>query len=490
MSEKNKTATFLKGVSITTVFTIATGVLGMIYFAVMSRLLSKADFGYFAALTGFMTVISSIADAGLGAAIIQKKDADTAFISTAFTMSLTLGVSCFILVFLSAPFLAYMLADDYLTVPIRVMSVTLIFHSFTSVANAQLYRKLQFKRIGTIQFISNIFNTALSVALALKGFGLYAMVAYSTFGSFLTMVLLYTTSVKVPKLLIRGDYVNGIFTFGGWLTLSVICNKIATYMDRLVLPKMTSVETLGAYTRPASFTNNLTASLTDIMDKVLFPMLSDIQDKRQVAISVFYRATELLNSFSVVLGCVFFFNSDLIIRIFFGSEWIELVPVLQVVSLTSIFFIDTQLVDCFFRSLNYVKTGFQIRLFALFWNLICIYLGAKYGVMGIAVSLAIANISIIILKMLILSIKLNASKKIMLFKWFAAWKPSVALIIIGVIFMIVFPKPNIIVSLIFASLYGVIILSEFLLFPSSVGKEYKVSIYPFLKKIKTSQSKM
>ena len=72
MAEQSKTNTFLKGVSITTVFTIATGILGVVYFAVMSRLLSKTDFGYFAALTGIMTVISSIADAGLGAAIIQK----------------------------------------------------------------------------------------------------------------------------------------------------------------------------------------------------------------------------------------------------------------------------------------------------------------------------------------------------------------------------------------------------------------------------------
>ena len=63
MPQQSKTDTFLKGVSITTVFTIATGVLGIVYFAVMSRLLTKADFGYFAALTGVMTVISSIADA-------------------------------------------------------------------------------------------------------------------------------------------------------------------------------------------------------------------------------------------------------------------------------------------------------------------------------------------------------------------------------------------------------------------------------------------
>ena len=478
MAEQSKTNTFLKGVSITTFFTIATGILGVVYFAVMSRLLSKTDFGYFAALTGVMTVISSIADAGLGAAIIQKKDADKNYISTAFTMSFILGLSCFLIVFFGAPLLARLVADDYLTTPIRIMSVTLLFNSFTSVANAQLYRNLKFKRIGTIQFISNIFNTALSVALAIKGFGLYAMIAYATFGPLLTMVLLYTTSAKVPRMIIQKQHVRGIFSFGGWLTLSVICNKMATYIDRLVLPKMTSVETLGAYTRPASFTSNLTGSLTDIMDKVLFPMLSDIQDNRQAAVSVFYRATELLNSFSVILGCTFLFNAELIIRLFFGPEWLELVPVMRVVSLTSVFFIDAQLVDCFFRSMNFVKIGFFIRFFALFWNLFCIYWGAKYGVMGIAISLVFANISIIILRMLILCKKIGANRGVMFKKWFSSWKVAIAPIILGTVYCFVFEQTTILSNIVFAIVFGLVVIIEFFCFPSLVGAEYKSTLYP------------
>ena len=476
-----KTETFLKGVSITTVFTIASGILGVVYFAVMSRLLTKADFGYFAALTGIMTVVGAIADAGLGAAIIQKKDADKSFISTVFTMSLCLGLLCFLLVFLLAPVLARLVADDYITTPLRIMSVTLVFHSFTSVANAQLYRALKFKRIGTIGFISNVVNTSLSVILALKGFGLYAMISYVTFGPILTTVLLYTSSVKVPRLGIQRSYVKGVFSFGGWLTLSVICNKIATYIDRLVLPRMTSVETLGAYTRPASFTNNITGSLTDIMDKVLFPMLSDIQDNKEAAVSVFYRAVELLNTFSAVLGCIFFFNADLIIRIFFGEEWMELVPVMRVVSLTTVFFIDTQLVDCFFRSLNYVKTGFFIRLFALFWNLFCIYWGVKYGVLGIAVSLAFANISVIILKMVVLNRKLGASMRIMFTKWLSAWKVAILPIVIGMVYLLLFPKTTLLIDVLFALVLGGVLLYVFLFRPMLVGVEYTSTLYPIIK---------
>lgn len=483
MSNSSKTNTFLKGVSVTTLFTITSGILGLLYFAVMSRYLSKSDFGYFAALTGIMTVVSSIADAGLGAAIIQKKDADKSFVSTAFTMSLSLGLFCFGVIYFFSASLARAVADDYLITPLRVMSVTLVFHSFNSVAYAQLYRSLKFVRIGMIQFISNLLNTAISVFLAVKGYGLYAMISYATVGSFLTMLILYTTSAKIPKLSINRKYVKGIFSFGGWLTLSVICNKIATYIDRLVLPKMASVETLGAYTRPASFTSNITGALTDVIDKVLFPMLSDIQDNNDTAIKVFYRAVELLNSFSVILGCIFFFNADFVIRLFFGEAWLELVPVMRVVSLTTIFFIDTQLVDCFFRSLNFVKTGFFIRFFALFWNLFCIYWGAKHGVIGIAVSLTFANISIIILKMVVLCNKIEANLKLMFAKWFLSWKSSIIPVGFGIFFLWIVPNPSFEVAFLFAVFYGFIILLLFICFPQSIGKEYCNSVYPSIKKV-------
>ena len=71
----NKTQTLFKGLSVQTLVTITMGVLELIFFAVMSRLLTKADFGYFAALSGIMAIFMSISEAGLGSSVIQKKNA-------------------------------------------------------------------------------------------------------------------------------------------------------------------------------------------------------------------------------------------------------------------------------------------------------------------------------------------------------------------------------------------------------------------------------
>ena len=63
-----------KGISVQAIITIIMGILEIVYFATMSRLLTKVDFGYFASITAIIAIAYSISEAGLGASIIQKKN--------------------------------------------------------------------------------------------------------------------------------------------------------------------------------------------------------------------------------------------------------------------------------------------------------------------------------------------------------------------------------------------------------------------------------
>ena len=481
-SGSSKTTTFLKGVSVTTLFTGLSGVLGLVYFSAMSRLLTKEDFGYFAALTGIMAVVGVFSEGGIGASIIQKKDPTKGFVSTAFTMSFLLALICFAIVFTFAPFIANLIADDYLTLPLRVMAVGLLLSPFVSVGRAQLYRNLKFSKIGAINLSSSLMAVLTSVLLAYQGFGVYSMIAYAIAANIVTCLIFVLTGVKYPKISIEKEQVKGIVNFGGWLTLSDMFNKMASLVDRLLLPKLTSIKILGEYTRPSSFVFNISGQVSDVIDRVLFPMLSQTQDEKEATRQVFYRAIELLNIFSIIMAVAFFFNADLIIRIFFGSEWMSLSVVLQILSVTMIFQIDNQLVDCFFRSLNLVRTGFYLRALSLVLNFVAIVIGSKYNVVGIAAAVAIANITVILLRIIVLGVKIEASNKTIIGRWFNAWKPAVLPILVGVVFIML---PNtLILNIICASIMVVIIIAELVLFPKFVGEEYENIAKPILNKIR------
>ena len=71
MTEQSNTTKVLKGVSTQTLITILIGVIEIVSFSIMSRLLTQEDFGYYAAIAAVTAIFTSFADAGIGSAIVQ-----------------------------------------------------------------------------------------------------------------------------------------------------------------------------------------------------------------------------------------------------------------------------------------------------------------------------------------------------------------------------------------------------------------------------------
>ena len=486
---EDKKTTFFKGISVQTIVTSLMGILEILVFAIMSRLLTKEDFGYFAALTGIMTICTSITEAGLGASIVQKKDASEQFISTAFTLSLTFGLIGSIAIFILSPWLANVVADDHILLPMRVMSINIFLACSSSVGRNILLKGLRFKQIGVISVVAYTASSIIGISMAFYGMGLWSIVSISIINLLLFNALLYTRKIKLPNLNIHKQEVRGIVSYGSWLTLSVITNNITQQMDRIFLTKWTSVVVLGAYNRPAGFVGNIMNKINGIFDTVLFPMLSDMQNDQSKVQEVFLKAIALLNSFAIVLFAIFFFNAELIITIFFGNEWLELVPALRIISVFVIFNVDNRLVDCFFRSLGFVKLGFELRIFAAIITFCCLYLGTKYGVLGVATSLVTANAITVIIKICVLTIKLKLEPICIIKKWLISEKPLLPLLLIGIPYILYFEK-NVLTDIFFAIIMGIVILCEFTLMPSFIGEEYSKTIYPIIKnKIKFNKEK-
>lgn len=477
----NNTKVLINGMSVQTFVTIILAIIELGYFSVMSRLLSKTDFGYYAAITGIMAILSSLSEAGLGASIIQKKDANGVYISTAYTLSAILGIFFTFFLYISAPWIAKLIADDTITIPLKVMSITILLNSMNSCGNAILYKKLKFKRIGLNSIITYLISSIIGIILAYLGYGLKAVITYSVLCSLVTFLLLYVFSVKIPHFQINKNDARRIFSFGGWLTLSALVNNVMNQVDKLLLPKWLSIEKLGAYNRPAGFVNTMSSKINGIFDTVLFPMLSDFQDDKKKVTAVFYRALELLNTFSCILAMIFIFNSDLVIDVFFGKEWQELSIILQILAISLVFNINNRLVDCFFRSLNYVKIGFYIRCFGLVLMLLAIYFGSRNGITGVAIAVVAANIITILFKLIILCHKVQASRITMVLTLVRSWRASVPVFILGMLFM--FVEHNITLEIIFAILFSIILLVEFIFFPKFVGAEYQQIIFPYIKRI-------
>lgn len=386
MNENTNTDKFIKGVSSQTIITFLLGLVDIVSFSIMSRLLSQQDFGYYASIVAVSMIFSSLAENGIGSAIVQRKRLDYDYVNCAFSMSFIIGTIITVIMFLTSSIIARFVADASMTVPLKLYSVTLICTCVTSVNFALMQRDLLFFRIGLIKLVSLIITTIVAIVLALKGFGYYAILVKGILASIFSLIISFFAIKVRYKFSVNLKRFSEIWGFSGWLMASVIFRNLANQIDRLMMSSLFSVTTLGFYSRPKEFISSISDKINYIFDSVMFPILSSFQESKQRVQKTFKETLYFFNLGGMLLALLFFFNSELIIRIFFGEEWIGIKPLFQILSFAPILNVNGRVGDVFLRSMALTKSQFYFRVAQLVSSIAFIVLCARWGIVAVAIA--------------------------------------------------------------------------------------------------------
>jgi PST family polysaccharide transporter len=472
----SNTSKAIKGMSSQSVVTIVLALVEIVSFSIMSRLLTKEDFGYYAAITAITTIFHSFSETGIGSAIVQRKELTKRYIDNAFTLSLIFA--CFVallLIALSGP-LARMVLDESMKVPLMLMSITLFCSCLTSVNLSIMHRKLQFFRMGAIHLISLVVTTIVAIVLALKGFGYYSILTKAVLTSVITLLLSYFLCKQRYGIALDKTTFKSIFSFSGWLMASSFFRNFAQQADRLLMGRLLSVTDLGAYNRPKNFISLASDKFTSIFDSAMFPVLSSIQDDKRALARAFRKSVYYLNMLSMLLSLVLVFGSELIIRVFFGIDWLDLTSVFMVLSLTVIFDADARLADCYFRSLGLTKQQFFFRILELVIKVIALVIGSRWNIIGVAVAILIACIINVFLKICYVCSKIDVNVFSILGTIASSWQFTLFLLPIIIVATLFLPHTwlgNVILCLVFL----VVVVVLFLFLPKLCGKTYYETAY-------------
>lgn len=478
--EQSNTNKVLKGISSQTIVTIGLGIVEIFYFSIMSRLITREDFGFYAAISAITIIFSSISDAGIGSALVQRREMSDDYRNTAYTLSVIIGCFVSLLMVVSSGFFSYLIVGEELKYPLMFMASTLFFNGILSVYYSWLYRQLHFLKVGFISLLANVLSSIIAVVIAVCGYGFYAILFRAVASSLIALVIAFFIVDTSFHLCLRKEYIKSIVNFGGWLTASVIVHNISSQIDRLMMSRLLSVEALGAYNRPKEFIIQIGSRINGIFDTTLFPILSSIQDQTNSLKRAFNRSQYIMNICSMGLALAFICNSELIIRIFFGSEWLDLNSLFQLISISLIFNINGRLGDCYLRSIGLVRQQFNLRSFELVLDVVCILIGSRYGVIGVACGFLLANIILITTKTLYIARILNITYMEICSNTLGGW--AYALYFIPLLFF----KYLIIPSTLFGNfmsliVFFIIFLLLFLVFPSLIGRQYKEDIYVIIR---------
>lgn len=300
---------------------------------VLARLLTPDDYGLLAYLTILIAVSSSFVDSGFSSALIRKQDAKDTDYNTTFITNLVVSLFLVGLLFITAPAIASFFGRTELISLIRVMSWIVVINALSLIQLTKLRKNVDFKTQTKASFISSISSGIVGISMALYGHGVWSLVGQQLSRQTLYTLLLWSYTKWHPKLEFSIQSFKELFGFGWKLLVSGLIDTTWREVYQIVIGKFYSPATLGQYTRAQQFGSIFSSNLTGVVQKVSYPILSEMQDDKERLKMGYKRIIKvsMLVAFVFMLGLAAVAEPMVVTLI--GEQWLPCVPMLQILCL-------------------------------------------------------------------------------------------------------------------------------------------------------------
>lgn len=305
---------------------------------VLARLLNPDDYGLIGIITIFTTVCTAIINGGFSNALVRKKEPTENDYSTAFIVNLGLSILLYSIVFTCSPLIAKFFGKEELVSLTRVSSLIMIAGAFGIVQQTRLTKRIDFKTQTKITLIASITSGTIGIVMAALGFGVWALVAQGLSAQILKTIFLWIFNHWTPSMRFNKNSFNELFGFGWKMMVAGVLDSLWTQLYQVVVGKFYSPATLGQYTRAKQFSQMFSSNLTTVIQRVTYPVLSDIQDEKERMVSAYRRIikTTMFITFALMftLGAV----AEPLLYCLIGEKWHEAATYLPLICLVGAFY--------------------------------------------------------------------------------------------------------------------------------------------------------
>jgi PST family polysaccharide transporter len=216
---------------------------------VLARLLAPSEFGVVAAIIVFLSFIELGSDLGMKATVVYEQEQGvTGRVQSAFTLNLIIAVLLTGLGVLFAPFVADFFGISGHTNLFRLGALTLLFVGLGNIHDALLVRSMDFKQRTIPQIAKAAVRAAVSIGLALAGFGAEALVIGMLAGAATWTVVQWIISPLRPTFELDLKVVRGMAVYGSAAALLEVLAVISNRADAVVVGRVLGESALGLYT--------------------------------------------------------------------------------------------------------------------------------------------------------------------------------------------------------------------------------------------------
>lgn len=305
---------------------------------ILARLIAPSDFGLIGMITIFIGLGTALFEGGLTNSLIRSTSLNDDDYSTVFIFNVLVSCLIYVIIFITAPFIADFYDQPVLSNLIRIYSISFIINSLSAVHNTLLIKELKFKKIAMIALPSLIVYSIIAILMAFQDYGVWSLVYSFLASSLVSTVSLWFFSGWKPKLRFSREKFKLHFGYGNKLMLSSVLDIIFTNLYQIVIGKMYNATLLGYYTRANTLMMMPVTNISTTLNKVAFPTFSQMQDDderlksayKRIMLSVIFLVTPVLTLMMVLAKSLIIF--------LLTEKWLAIVPMFQILCLAGILY--------------------------------------------------------------------------------------------------------------------------------------------------------
>lgn len=326
---------------------------------VIARLLLPSAYGAVAILMIFISLATVFVQSGLNTALIQKKDANDSDISAVLIYSLCIASIIYIILFITAPYIAIFFNIAELSELLRILSLILFPGAVNSIQLAILSKRMQFKQQFIAGIISSILSGGIGILMAYWGFEAWALVAqqlsYQVLccGVFAFMVRWsFTFRISIQR-------TRAMLSYGVRLLGARLVDTLYHNLESFVIGKAFAPSILAYCNKGKQFPLTLIDNIDGSVQSVMLPAYSSRQEDLSQVKSLLRRTISLSTYIVFPTMLLLAATGRPLIHLILGDNWMECVPYLQLFCIISMLFplqtANLQAINAIGRSDVYLK---------------------------------------------------------------------------------------------------------------------------------------
>lgn len=313
-------------------------VLNLLIGIIILRHLTPEDTGLVGMLAIFTAIAGNLQSSGFSTALINEKQPTAQQYNSVFWFNILMGGLLYVILFLSAPLIAWFFHQPRLTDLSRFLFLSFFISSFGISTNAYMVKNMMNREITIINLTALVISGSTAIVMALSDMAYWSLAWQQVVNSSVLVLGRFYYVKWKPSLRFTFDYIRQTFSFSMKILVTMIVNTINQNLLTVIFGRLfRDARVVGNFFQAYKWDSMAFQTVGGMVGQVAQPVLVSVRDEKDREQQVFrkmLRFTAFL-SFPALFGLALVAREFILCTI--GNEWTECVPLLQILCLSGAF---------------------------------------------------------------------------------------------------------------------------------------------------------